>query len=260
MKIRTLVVDHEPLARSRMLALLRKESDIEIVGECEDSIAVSAAIRSAAPDLLFLDLQMPKLDAFGLVRTFDPDRAPAVIFVSVDDKGALRAFQVQALDFLMKPINATRFRLALRHARIRLEERRAAATHQRQDTRPEIRPRSQWRDRLVVQSSGRIYVLRTADIDWCEAAGNYVRLHVGEQGYAMRRTMGYLESILDPQQFIRIHLSSIVNVDCVRELDSSSDGLFVLLRGGERLVLSSGYRDRLQSRLDNSLCFRRRLS
>jgi two-component system LytT family response regulator len=249
-KIRTLVVDDEPIARAHVVALLRDEPDIEVVAECCNGSEAAAAIGRTAPDLMFLDVQMPELDGFELLRAAGNQRLPAVVFVTAYDDYALRAFEVRAVDYLLKPFSAERFRSALAHARKQLTQQHASTIGQQLlDLLPEIR-RTPARDRIVVRSSGRIYFVRTNDIDWCEAAGNYVRLHLGPQTHLVRDTMAHIESDLDPNQFVRIHRSAIVNVDRIQELQSSFGGEYVvLLRGGTRLTLSRGYRDALQARL-----------
>jgi two-component system LytT family response regulator len=213
------------------------------------------AIERASPDLLFLDVQMPELEGFELLRAVGPSYAPAIVFVTAYDEYALRAFEVRAVDYLLKPFSAERFRSALTHARAQLTQRHATTIgRQILDLLPEIRRSSPGRDRIVVKSSGRIYFVRIADIDWCEAAGNYVRLHVGQQTHLVRDTMAHIEADLDPAQFVRIHRSAIVNVDRIQELQSSFGGEYVvLLRGGTRLTLSRGYRDGLQERLGRAL-------
>jgi len=253
-KIRALVVDDEPVARAHVIGFLRDEADIEVVGECGNGAEAITVIEQTAPDLLFLDVQMPELDGFELMRAIGPGPTPAVVFVTAYDEYALRAFEVHAIDYLLKPFSAERFKSALTHARTQLAQRHATTIgRQILDLLPDIR-RAPGRDRLVVKSSGRIYFVRTADIDWCEAAGNYVRLHVGPQTHLVRDTMGHLEADLDPNQFVRIHRSAIVNVDRIQELQSSFGGEYiVLLRGGTRLTLSRGYREGLQSRLGKAL-------
>jgi two-component system LytT family response regulator len=250
-KIRTLVVDDEPVARARLLSLLGDEPDIEVVGECASGPQAVSAIAETSPDLMFLDVQMPEMDGFELARTLGPERMPAVVFVTAFDQYALRAFEIHALDYLLKPFSAQRFKSALTHARDQLSQRQATNLgRQLLAMIPEIRRREPSVDRLVVKSSGRVYFVRTADIDWCEAAGNYVSLHVGEQSHLVRDTMARLESQLDPQQFVRIHRCTIVNVDRIQELRSSFNGEHVVvLRSGTRLTLSRGYRDTLQARL-----------
>ena len=251
-KIRTIVVDDEPIARARMLSLLGEEADIEVVGECSSGSQAVSAISSTAPDLVFLDVEMPEMDGFELARTLGPERMPAVVFVTAFEEYALRAFEVHALDYLLKPFSAQRFKSALSHARQQLAQRQATSHLGQQllAMLPDIGRREPRQDRLVVKASGRVYFVRTADIDWCEAAGNYVCLHVGQQSHLVRDTMGHLETQLDSQLFARIHRSTIVNVDRIQELRSSFGGEHVVqLRDGTRLTLSRGYREALQTRL-----------
>jgi two-component system LytT family response regulator len=249
--IRTVVVDDEPIARARVMALLGDEPDIEVVGECSSGSQAVSEIAEKAPDLIFLDIQMPEMDGFEVARALGPSRMPAVVFVTAFDQYALRAFEVHALDYLLKPFSAQRFKSALTHARQQLAQRQATSLgRQLLDMLPDIQKREPVLDRLVVKSSGRVYFVRTADIDWCEAAGNYVSLHVGTQSHLIRETMNRLETQIDPRQFVRIHRSTIVNVDRIQELRSSFNGEHVVvLRDGSRLTLSRGYRDALQARL-----------
>jgi two-component system LytT family response regulator len=247
-RIRTLVVDDEPIARSRVVSLLRGERDIEVVGECSSGRQALSAIQSLTPELLFLDIQMPEVDGLDLARTLQVSGAPAVVFVTAYDEYALRAFEVHALDYLLKPFSAERFRAALGRAREHVTQRRAAAVPPPRTSGAV--PEAAQRSRLMIKSGGRIHFVRTAEIDWCEAAGNYVRLHVGPQEHLVRDTMSHLESQLDPAQFVRIHRSTIVNADRIQEMHSSFNGEYVvLLRGGTRLTLSRGYREAIQSRL-----------
>jgi two-component system LytT family response regulator len=255
-KIRTLVVDDEPIARARVLSLLREESDIEVVGECSDGPQAMAAIEQMSPDLVFLDIQIPQLNGLELARTLSGSHMPAVVFVTAYDEYALGAFEIHALDYLLKPFSAERFQSALAHAREHLARRQSAAGNGRQlpAMLPDTRQPASGRERLVIKSSGRIYFVRTADIDWCEAAGNYIRIHVGQQAHLVRCTMAHLETQLEGGPFVRIHRSTIVNVDRIDELRSSFNGEYVvLLRGGTRLTLSRGYRDALQTRLGKSV-------
>ena len=243
-RIRTLVADDEPIARARMLALLRDEPDIELIGECDTGTEALSAIERTSPDLVFLDIQMPQIDGLTLARTLGRTM-PAVVFVTAYDEYALGAFEVHALDYLLKPYSAERFKSALMHARQHLNARRKAGGQ------PSAYER---RDRLVIKSSGRICFIRTRDVDWCEAAGNYVRLHVGAHTHLVRGTMAHIESQLDPAQFVRIHRSTIVNVDRIHELHSSFGGEYVvLLHDQTRLTLSRGYREGLQARLGKTL-------
>jgi two-component system, LytTR family, response regulator len=261
-KIRTLVVDDEPVARARVLSLLRDESDIEVVGECSTGPQAVSVIEATAPDLVFLDVQMPQMDGFALARTLGHGM-PAVVFVTAYDEYALAAFEIHALDYLLKPFSAERFRSALTHARQHLAKRQVGAAGRQLASRlpdaasaPEATGAGEQarRDRLVIKSSGRIYFVRIHDIDWCEASGNYVRLHIGQQTHLVRGTMSHLESQLDPAQFVRIHRSAIVNVERIQELRSSFNGEYLItLTDKTRLTLSRGYREGLQARLGKTL-------
>ena len=246
-KIRTLVVDDEPIARARVVSLLKLEADIEVVGECANGRQAVSAIESTRPDLLFLDIQMPEVNGVDLARTIQSSGAPAVVFVTAYDEYAVKAFEVHALDYLLKPFSAERFRSALGHAREHVSRQRKTGPLAPAPAREAFAGQ---RHRLMIKSGGRIHFIRTAEIDWCEAQGNYVRVHVGPQEHLVRDTMSHLESELDPQQFVRIHRSTIVNVDRIQEMQSSYNGEYVvLLRNGTRLTLSRGYRDSIQSRL-----------
>jgi two-component system LytT family response regulator len=267
-KIRTLVADDEPIARARVVSLLQAEEDIELVGECTTGAETRAAIEQGNLDLLFLDIQMPEMSGLELARAVQVHGTPAVVFVTAYDQYALSAFEVHALDYLLKPFSADRFRAALGHAREHLAARQpqpgASAAAGASDSRPvatgslttpsrDSAPATR-RHRLMIKSGGRIHFVRTQDIDWCEAAGNYVRLHVGQNEYLVRETMAHTEAQLDPHQFMRIHRSTIVNVDRIQEMQSSFNGEYlVLLRNGTRLTLSRGYRDAIQSRLGKPL-------
>ena len=250
-KIRTLVVDDEPMGRERVRSLLQHEEDVEIVGECSDGAQAIVAIQQHAPDLVFLDVQMPGATGFGVIDAVGPERMPNVIFVTAYDEYALKAFEYHALDYLLKPFNRDRFQETLKHARASLERRRAGDLGRRllalvNDIKPET-PRL---ERLVVKSGGRVFFLRTDDIDWIEAAGNYVRLHLGEESHLFRETMNRMEARLDARRFVRIHRSRIVNTERIRELQPWFNGEYVvILRDGTRLTLSRGYRDRLQDQV-----------
>ena len=253
-KIRTLVADDEPIARARVVSLLRAEHDIELVRECATGEEARVAIEQGNLDLLFLDIQMPEVTGIDLARTIQTHGEPAVVFVTAYDQYALRAFEVHALDYLLKPFSSDRFRAALGHAREHLAKRRATGEDAPGTLQAARDQQAARRNRLMVKSGGRIHFVRTADIDWCEAAGNYVRMHVGHQEHLVRDTMSRLESQLDGQQFMRIHRSTIVNVDRIQEMQSSFNGEYVvLLRNGTRLTLSRGYRDAIQARLGKPL-------
>ncbi|HUE89130.1 MAG TPA: LytTR family DNA-binding domain-containing protein [Vicinamibacterales bacterium] len=250
-KIRTMVVDDEPVARERIVGLLAQEKDIELVGECADGHEAVSAIQHQHPDLVFLDVQMPVCDGFGVIEQVGAERMPPVVFVTAYDEYALKAFEVHAIDYLLKPFGRDRFQQSLQHAREHLERRRAGDLGKRllalvQDLKPE----PQKLDRLVVKSGGRVFFLRTGEIDWIEAAGNYVKLHLGEDSHLFRETMNNMEGRLDGQRFVRIHRSRIVNTDRIKELQPWFNGEYVVvLQNGARLTLSRGYREKLQERL-----------
>jgi len=234
-KIRTLVVDDEPLARSNLAVLLRLDLEIEIVGECGSGAEALAEIRRAKPDLVFLDVQMPECDGFDVLELLGKDLPPAVVFVTAYDQYALRAFEAGALDYLLKPFDNTRFARALGRAKERI-------AHGRNSLRTV--------ERLAVKSAGRICFLKLSEIDWIEAADYYACLQVGTKTHLLRRSLSELERELDRTVFCRIHRSTIVNLDRVRGLLLSEDGEYqVLLENGARLRLSRRYRKQLQSRL-----------
>jgi len=250
-KIRTMVVDDEPVARERIVGLLQQEQDIELVGECADGQQAVNAIQQQSPDLVFLDVQMPACDGFNVIQQVGADRMPAVVFVTAYDEYALRAFEVHALDYLLKPFGRDRFQQTLKHAREHLERRRAGDLGRRLLALVhDLKPEPEKLDRLVVKSGGRVFFLRSDQIDWIEAAGNYVRLHLAEASHLFRETMNNMEARLDGRRFVRIHRSRIVNTDRIKELQPWFNGEYVVvLQNGTRLTLSRGYREKLQERL-----------
>jgi two-component system LytT family response regulator len=248
-KTRVLIVDDEPLARDRVRKLLEDEPRVELIGECPDGASAVQAIRQLTPDLVFLDVQMPELDGFGVLAEVGGETMPAVIFVTAHDQFALRAFEVHALDYLLKPFDKERFMTALRRALDHIQSRNSGNLSQQitallADVRPESRPRQI--ERLAVKSSGRVIFVKVEDIDWIEAADNYVSLHVGPEEHLHRETMASLEGQLPQNKFMRISRSTIVNVDRIKELQPMFHGEYaVILRNGKRLTLSRSYRDKL---------------
>ncbi len=210
------------------------------------------AVRRLHPDLVFLDLQMPECDGFGVIEAISPERMPATIFVTAYDEYAIRAFEVHALDYLLKPFGRTRFQKALARARVQLERERAGSLATQlvalvDQIRTPVRATGQ---RVMVRAGGRVAFLDTAQIDWVEAEGNYVRLHAGTDSYLIRETMANLFTQLDEERFFRIHRSRIVNLGRIKELRLAAGGDYdVLLKNGERLGLSRLYKDALQERL-----------
>jgi len=234
-------VDDEPLARERIRTLLAGERGVEIAGECPDGLSAVRAINALSPDLVFLDVQMPEMDGFAVLERLSRDRMPAVIFVTAFDQYAIKAFEVCALDYLLKPFDRERFAKALARAKSAGD-----VTARLTALLEEWNGRRKYLDRLVIRGGGRVFFLRVAEIDWIESAGNYVRLHCGNEEHLYRETMARMESALDPARFARIHRSTIVNVERVKELHPLFRGDYtVILRNGRELTLSKGYRDRL---------------
>jgi two-component system LytT family response regulator len=251
MKTRTLIVDDEPLARERLRQLLEREPEVELIGECANGLEAVAAIREQAPELVFLDVQMPELDGFGVLARLDPARLPAVIFVTAYDQYALKAFEVHAVDYLLKPFDRGRFQKALRRALDQLQHQQTGDLTQRLSSLlGELKPAPKHLDRLAVKSAGRVVVVKVTDIDWIEAADNYVSLHLGTESHLHRETMAALEGQLPPDKFLRISRSAIVNVDRIKELHPMFHGEYtVVLRNGTKLTLSRNYRDKLNQLL-----------
>jgi len=250
MKIRALIVDDEPLARERLRTLLRKEADFEIAAECGDGGKAVAAIEKLRPDVVFLDVQMPEADGFAVVEAVGAREMPAVVFVTAYDKYALKAFDVHALDYLLKPFDRERFAATLARVRARLAEKAAQLPRQLAALLRDLRPAAKFLERIVIRSGGRVTFLRAEEIDWIAAAGNYLEIHAGKQTHLLRETMNTMESRLDPEKFLRIHRSTIVHVDRVRELQSSFHGDYeVLLRDGTRLTLTRNYKEKLETLL-----------
>jgi two-component system, LytTR family, response regulator len=235
-KIRTLIVDDEPLARSNLSVLLRRDPEIEIIGECGSGADALVAIRNTVPDLLFLDVQMPACDGFDVLERLAAKAPPsAIIFVTAYDQYALRAFEAGALDYLLKPFDDSRFDRAMDRAK-------------QQILREKALPRKL--DRLAIKSVGQVCFVRIAEIDWIEASDYYASLHVGPKTHLLRRSMAELEEELDPEIFCRIHRSTIVNLKRVRSLELGAEGEYeVLIEGGTALRLSRRYRKQLRVRL-----------
>ncbi len=253
MKIDTLIVDDEPLARDRVKRFLRDEHDIRIIGECGNGREAVAAIRERKPDLVFLDIQMPEKNGFEVVKALDERTMPAVIFVTAYDQYALQAFDVHALDYLLKPFNRERLHKAVSHARDQIETRRIGNLDERLASLiKDLKSEKKHLERLVVKSVGRVFFLKVDEIDWIEAAGNYVKLHAGREAHMIRETMNGIEAKLDPDKFLRIHRSTVVNIDRIKELHPMFSGDYaVILRNGTELALSRNYRERLLELFEN---------
>jgi two-component system, LytTR family, response regulator len=248
--IRTLIVDGDPLARERLATHLAAEADVEVLGQCADGEEAAAAIPALDPQLVFLDVQLPRMNGFEVIEAVGVERMPLVVFISAVDQYATRAFEVHALDYLLEPISRERLGEALRRARREIETRAHLDIGRRLLALDRDAHADRRTDRFVVKSGGRLLVIRTDDIEWIEAAGNYVRLHAAGATHLVRETMASVESRLDPQRFLRIHRSRIVNLQRVQELQPWVNGEYaVILQTGTRLALSRGCRERLQKRV-----------
>ena len=238
-----------------MRAFISASPGITLVGEARNGREAVDAVRAQRPELLFLDVQMPELDGFGVLEALAGEPMPVVVFVTAYDEYAIRAFDVHAVDYLLKPFDEDRFRTALGRARSRLAERRADTLDQRLEAvLTALRAREQYVDRLLVKSEGRVTVVQVDDVDWIEAADNYARVHTARGRYLVREPIKALERKLNPRHFARVHRSAIVNLARVRELQPMFGGEYVIiLSTGAKLTLSRGYRDAFRDRLGSDI-------
>ena len=258
-KIRTLIVDDEPLARRNLRVLLEKDPQIEVLDECRNGREAIKAINNLAPDLIFLDIQMPEMDGFDVLAHVGPDQIQAIIFVTAFDQYALKAFDVHALDYLLKPFDDERFAQALERAKSqiaareinKLSKRLFALLEERESERKEsIEKQSDYLTRLMIKASNRVVLVRVEEIDFIEADGNYAKLHVGRKAHLLREKMHDLEERLDPAKFVRIHRSIIVNLDRIKEMQPHFNGDYiVVLADGQQLRLSRTRREHLEAKL-----------
>ena len=247
--IRTVIVDDEPLARQRIRRLLAEQDGFDVVEECANGVEALAVLRRRDTDLMFLDVQMPDLDGFGVLASLEPERMPLVIFVSAYDVYALRAFEAHALDYLLKPFADERFEETLARVREQVDKDRARELTERllafRTTLNDA-----YADKLPVKSQTRIYFVPVDTIDWIQSAGVYSKLHTRDEEHLVRISLSELEGRLDPKAFLRIHRSTIIRVDAIQELRPDTHGdSTVLLRGGRKLRVSRSYRARCQARL-----------
>jgi two-component system LytT family response regulator len=247
MKIRTLIVDDESLARERLRQLLANEPEIEIMGECANGCAAVEQILKDPPDLMFLDVQMPELDGFGVLREIGADTVPVIVFVTAYDKFALRAFEVHAVDYLLKPFERERFSKALQRALAQLKQREDSALVEKQAALiAELKSPPKFEDRIAVKSGAHAVWVNVDDIDWIGSADNYAELHVGAKSHLLRETLGALEARLAPEKFVRISRSVIVNASRVKKLDRKFHGGYeLILLDDTPLTISRRYRNKL---------------
>jgi two-component system, LytTR family, response regulator len=256
--LRVIIADDERLARTKLHILLESEPEVQLVAECEDGRQTISAIHTHLPDLLLLDIQMPDLDGFQVLNEVPPGEMPVVIFTSAHDQYAIRAFEAHALDYLLKPFDQERLHHSIERAcsEVRKSGDREI-THRIMDllsrVRSETRSGTEPEGRLVIRAKGRVIFLNLDEIDWVEAAANYVRLNVGKESYFFRETISRIAERLNPNLFIRIHRSTIVNVRKIKELIPVNSGEYiVILKTGKELSCSRGYRAGLQSVIDKN--------
>lgn len=247
-RIRTVVVDDEPLACKRLEKLLKEDEEIELISLCANGEEAIKQINEEQPDLVFLDIQMPEINGFDVLQNIDQEEAPLIIFVTAYDEYALKAFEVHALDYLMKPFKKERFFESLNRAKKALEQDSRAGMNSKIENLLEyLEPAQGSLSRILVKSSGRYFFLKTTDIDWIESAGNYVRIHSGGNNYLIRETMINMEKKLDSDTFFRIHRSTIINVNKVKELEQWFHGDYqVIMYNEEKLTMSRNYKELLE--------------
>ena len=245
MSIRVIIVDDEPLARERVRSLLVEEPDVELVTECANGQEAVQAIREEQPDLVFLDVQMPGMDGFEVLSSLSKGRLPLVIFVTAYDQHALKAFDVHALDYLLKPFKQTRFKETLQRARETLNNQQAGAVSKNLIALlGQAKPEKDHLGRIPVKTGERVIFVKTAAIEYIESAGNYVVLHAGKENHVVRETLTALEEKLDPKKFLRISRSTLVNVEQIKELQPLFKGEHVVvLHNGKQLSMTRGIRE-----------------
>ena len=266
-KIRAIIADDELLARKALKAMLRGDPEMEVVSECHNGMEAVTAIRQQSPDIVFLDIQMPEMDGFQVIEEIGAGRMPITVFVTAYDKHALRAFEAHALDYLLKPFDHDRFNTALQRAKTFVRQQKLGEINESlfavlKDLKPkrnELPSETDQRihkepiDRVVLKSGGRIYFLKTEEIDWVEGTSNYLTLHSAGGTHLIRETMGDFHAKLDPKKFLRIHRSTIVNIERIKDLQPLFKGEYIVsLTSGQRLRSSRGYRHELQQLLDQA--------
>ncbi len=271
-KIRAIIVDDEQLAREALRVMLSGDPETEVIAECRNGREAVQSIRKQSPDIVFIDIQMPGMDGFQVIEEIGVGQMPVTVFVTAYDNYALRAFEAHALDFLLKPFDYDRFDTALQRAKTRIREQEFGALNENlfallkdmkaltgtaslkaNNTKPNDAGYKEPIERVAVKSSGRIYFLKTEEIDWVEGAGDYLSLHAGGKSHLIRETMGDFHAKLDSKKFLRIHRSTIVNIERVKDIQPLFKSEYVItLTSGKRLKSSRGYRHELQALLDEA--------
>jgi two-component system LytT family response regulator len=252
--IRVLIIDDEKPAREKIKLMLHDHTDLYLAGESANGGEAVDHIRLLKPDLIFLDIQMPVLDGFGVLETIESDQLPVIIFVTAFDRYAMQAFEVNAIDYLLKPFDEDRFNKALQKARQFLQPQyKEELQKQMMSLLEKVTPMRPYRDRMIIKTGDGFLLIRTGDIDWIEAAENYVNVHAGKETHLIRKTMRETEKQLDPEKFIRIHRSTIVNIEKIKYAKRWFNGEYqITLLNGTVLTSSRGYSDRIQCLFDSS--------
>jgi two-component system LytT family response regulator len=257
--IRTIIADDQRLAREKLRTLLASEKDVKVVAECSDGKQTVSAIRRLGADLLLLEIQMPGMDGFQVLSELSPDEMPAVIFTSAYDQYALRAFEVRALDYLLKPFDLERLQHAIEKVRVELNKSQDRQITHRilgllSQLKSEITSSSSPDGLLVIRAKGRVVFVKLSEIDWIEASANYVRLNAGKESHLVRERMSRILERLNPSHFVRIHRSTIVNFQQIKELIPVNSGEYVVvLKSGKELSCSRGYRAELENMIEKGL-------
>lgn len=254
-KLRALIADDEEAGRKRLLQLLKRDKNVELVGIARNGEEAVELIRSASPEVLFLDIQMPLLDGFGVIREVTPEKMPVTIFVTAFDDHAIKAFEAQALDYLLKPFSDERFEAAMERARKSLKSNKEGEIHSRlASLMARVDEQPGYLTRFVLKEGGRVRFLDADEIEWVEGAGVYVHLHAGAKSYLYRGTLGEIYQKLNPKHFVRIHKSAVVNTTAIGELQPKSHGEYLLiLKSGTELTLSRVFRPQFEQWLGQSL-------
>ena len=253
--IRVYIVDDEPLAVKRLRRMLEVTGRIDVAGEATDPEEALGFLRRTPADVLFLDIQMPEMNGFEVLKSLNTELMPHVIFVTAYDRYAIQAFEVHALDYLLKPFDKKRFHQALKRGKAQvLQDQERSSNRELVALLKEMKVQSHYLDRLIIKSKGRVSFLKTEEIDWIEAQGKYVMIHAGEEAHLIRDAMNNLETELDPKKFVRIHKSAIVNIDQIKELHPLVHGDFrVILRDSTELTISRRYREKVDELLGKEL-------
>ncbi len=246
-KISVIIVDDEPYARKKIRTLLKEEDEFEVIGECKNGQEAIASIQTLQPDVVFLDIQMPEINGLEVLEALEMRQLPIIVFVTAFDQFAVNAFEKHALDYLLKPFDYERMQKTLSRVRNQIQLEQGDAVHERLNSlMAHLENRNHFPDKFMIKSTNEIYFVPQEDIDWIEAAGNYVTLHVGKKGHLMRTTMANIQKKLNPEKFIRVHRSQIVNVDRIKKLEPDHHGdYFIILNDNSELTLTRTYRENL---------------